>query len=156
MMLLHEDTYLWASSDGRRSLSIAASAELHRPPEGRVVWSAPPEKDACWAPELHFLRGRFLIFFACEIVLRTVSEGCAYFRASALNSLDAGTVVASLAFSPFAMFANGPDMPILRLFRLTRIVKMVGAYNRLVKMRERFLRTHAHAEAPTARPGAAL
>ena len=33
------------------------------------------------------------------------------------------------------MLGQGPDVPLLRLFRLTRIVKMVGAYNRLVKMR---------------------
>ena len=82
----------------------------------------------------------FLIFFGVEICLRLCAEGLSYFRSSALNAVDATTVVASLGFSFVAMFGNGPDLALLRLFRLTRIVKMVGAYNRLVKMRERLLR----------------
>ena len=61
-----------------------------------------------------------------------------------LNTVDALTVVVSLGFSFLAMFGGGPDLPLLRLFRLTRIVKMVGAYNRLVKMRERLLRDVMH------------
>lgn len=80
----------------------------------------------------------FLSLFACETCLRVFVEGRAYFR-SPLNSIDSVTVTSSLVLAIYSM--SSPEIssfPLLRLFRLTRIVKMVGAYNRLVAMRDRW------------------
>ena len=92
-----------------------------------------------WSQIYGLLDLSFLIFFSCEILLHLIADGVGYFRSSTLNSVDASTVLASLAFALFARYGGGPDLPLLRLFRLTRIVKMVGAYNRLMKMRDRIL-----------------
>ena len=81
----------------------------------------------------------FLIFFACEIILRLIAEGFrAYFK-SPLNCIDSCTVSSSLVIAVLStQFDDLSSFGVLRLFRLTRIVKMVGAYNRLITMRDRW------------------
>ena len=81
----------------------------------------------------------FLLFFAFEIMLHLIAEGVRGYLRSPLNSIDAITVCSSLVLAVLSMrYTNLSSFGVLRLFRLTRIVKMVGAYNRLVAMRDRW------------------
>ena len=92
-----------------------------------------------WKRTYELVDVSFLSIFAVEISLRLVGEGArAYFR-SPLNVIDSATVASSLVLAVLSsLFDDLSSFGVLRLFRLTRIVKMVGAYNRLVKMRDRW------------------
>ncbi|QDU37390.1 Extracellular exo-alpha-(1-_5)-L-arabinofuranosidase precursor [Maioricimonas rarisocia] len=63
------DRYLWCLSEGNRGISIHTSDSLTRLGTKHVVWRA-PETGPCsrevWAPELHFLDGRWHVYFAAS------------------------------------------------------------------------------------------
>ena len=57
------------------------------------------------------------------------------------GTLDAITVVASLVFSVLALFVKDLEFgnfPAMRLFRIFRVIKIISAYNRIMKSRERY------------------
>ncbi|TWT80180.1 Non-reducing end beta-L-arabinofuranosidase [Planctomycetes bacterium CA13] len=59
--------YLWCMSDGNRALAIHTSDSLTSLGQKHIVWKAPrrgPYSREIWAPELHFLDGKWLIYFA--------------------------------------------------------------------------------------------
>lgn len=61
--------YLWCFSEGNRAIAIHTSDRLTSLGEKHVVWAAPdtgPYSRQIWAPELHFLDGRFHIYFAAS------------------------------------------------------------------------------------------
>ncbi len=61
--------YLWCFSEGNRAIAIHAGDRLTVPGEKHIVWTAPdegPVSRQVWAPELHFLDGRWHIYFAAS------------------------------------------------------------------------------------------
>lgn len=61
--------YLWCLSDGNRAISIHASEKLTSLGPKHVVWTAPQNgawSREVWAPELHFLDGRWHVYFAAS------------------------------------------------------------------------------------------
>jgi GH43 family beta-xylosidase len=61
--------YLWCFSDANRGIAIHRSDRLTAPGPKRLVWSTPesgPYSRQVWAPELHFLRGKWYIYFAAS------------------------------------------------------------------------------------------
>jgi len=63
------DRYLWCFSDGNRAISIHAGERLSALGEKHTVWKAPAEglvSRQVWAPELHFLDGKWHIYFAAS------------------------------------------------------------------------------------------
>ncbi|MCA9034595.1 MAG: glycoside hydrolase family 43 protein [Planctomycetaceae bacterium] len=61
--------YLWCLSDGNRAIVIHRSVSLTTFGEKHVVWTAPetgPYSREVWAPELHFVEGRWVIYFAAS------------------------------------------------------------------------------------------
>lgn len=66
----HNGRYYWSqSNNSTREIRIWESQSLDEPGEFRAVWKAPsrgPYSRELWAPELHFLDGRFYIFFAAD------------------------------------------------------------------------------------------
>ncbi|MCA8952194.1 MAG: sulfatase-like hydrolase/transferase, partial [Planctomycetes bacterium] len=63
------DRYLWCFSEGNRAIAIHTSDRLTSLGDKHIVWTAPPTgpcSQQVWAPELHFLDGRFHIFFAAS------------------------------------------------------------------------------------------
>jgi arylsulfatase A-like enzyme/GH43 family beta-xylosidase len=78
--------YLWCFSDGNRGIGIHVGESLTSPGRRHVVWRAPAQgllSQQVWAPELHFLDGRWHIYFAASdgnnkthraYVLRSESE----------------------------------------------------------------------------------
>ncbi|MCB9891744.1 MAG: sulfatase-like hydrolase/transferase [Planctomycetes bacterium] len=61
--------YLWCFSEGDRGIAIHASERLTSLGPKQVVWRAPeggPTSRQVWAPELHFLDGRWHIYFAAS------------------------------------------------------------------------------------------
>ena len=66
---LNNDRYLWCFSDGNRAIAIHTSKNLTSLGEKHIVWSVPesgPYSDEVWAPELHFLNGKWVIYFAAS------------------------------------------------------------------------------------------
>ena len=65
----NNDRYLWCFSDGNRGIAIHASDKLTSLGEKHVVWRAPrtgPFSREVWAPELHFLDGKWIVYFAAS------------------------------------------------------------------------------------------
>lgn len=65
----NHDRYLWCFSDGNRGIAIHTSTRLTSLGQKHVVWRAPargPWSREIWAPELHFLDGRWHIYFAAS------------------------------------------------------------------------------------------
>lgn len=63
------ERYLWCLSEGNRAISIQTSKRLTSLGQKHLVWQAPdsgPFSDEIWAPELHFLQGRWIIYFAAS------------------------------------------------------------------------------------------
>ena len=63
------DRYLWCFSDGNRSIAIHTGQNLSSLGRKHTVWTAPktgPYSKEVWAPELHFLRGKYVIYFAAS------------------------------------------------------------------------------------------
>lgn len=61
--------YLWSFSEGNRSIAIYVGEKLASPGTKHVVWTAPSDvawSKEVWAPELHFLDGRWHIYFAAS------------------------------------------------------------------------------------------
>ena len=65
----NSDRYLWCQSEGNRAITIWTSPSLTSLGEKHVVWQAPdqgPYSQQVWAPELHYLDGRWHIYFAAS------------------------------------------------------------------------------------------
>lgn len=65
----HEGSYYWCQSHGNRGVAIWKSDTLTDLGERHVVWTAPemgPHSAEIWAPELHFLDGRWYIYVAAS------------------------------------------------------------------------------------------
>ena len=65
----NQDRYLWCFSEGNRGIAIHASRSLTSLGEKHVIWRAPesgPYSREIWAPELHFLDGRWYVYFAAS------------------------------------------------------------------------------------------
>lgn len=63
------DRYLWCFSEGNRGIAVHTSRCLTSLGQKHVVWRAPdrgPISREVWAPELHFLDGRWHIYFAAS------------------------------------------------------------------------------------------
>ena len=62
--------YYWSqSNNGRGEICLWESDSLDEPGERRPIWRAPrrgPYSRELWAPEIHFLDGRFYVFFAAD------------------------------------------------------------------------------------------
>ena len=61
--------YLWCLSEGNREIAIHTSDRLESMGQKHIVWEAPnegPYSKEVWAPELHFLDGRWYIYFAAS------------------------------------------------------------------------------------------
>jgi GH43 family beta-xylosidase len=61
--------YLWCQSEGNRGVAVYNSASLTSLGRKHVVWRAPdsgPLSREIWAPELHFLDGKWVIYFAAS------------------------------------------------------------------------------------------
>ena len=68
-VIFHEGMYYLVQSDGNITIRAAASLEDLGKATPRVVWVAPPGapySQEVWAPELHLLDGRFVIYFAAD------------------------------------------------------------------------------------------
>jgi len=63
------ERYLWCFSEGNRGITIHSSKNLTSFGDKHIVWSAPksgPFSRQVWAPELHFLQGKYVIYFAAS------------------------------------------------------------------------------------------
>ena len=61
--------YLWCLSEGNRAIAVHTSDRLSSLGQKHIVWRAPesgPSSREVWAPELHFLDGRWVIYFAAS------------------------------------------------------------------------------------------
>jgi len=62
-----DDRYVWCQSEGDRGISLWISDRLNSLGTRHVVWRAPetgPFSKEIWAPEAHFLDGRWHLYFA--------------------------------------------------------------------------------------------
>lgn len=65
----HGDKYVWCFSEGNRGISVWLSDRLNSIGTRNVVWQAPesgPFSKEVWAPEMHFLDGKWFIYFAAD------------------------------------------------------------------------------------------
>lgn len=65
----HGDKYVWCFSEGNRGISVWLSDRLNSIGTRTVVWEAPetgPYSKEVWAPEMHFLDGRWYIYMAAD------------------------------------------------------------------------------------------
>lgn len=65
----HGDQYVWCFSEGNRGISVWLSDRLTSLGTRHVVWQAPeggPYSREVWAPEMHFLDGKWHIYFAAS------------------------------------------------------------------------------------------
>ena len=63
----HQGTYISCQSEGNRAIALYFSEQLTTPGRKRIIWRAPREgmcSAEIWAPELHFLDGRWHVYFA--------------------------------------------------------------------------------------------
>jgi GH43 family beta-xylosidase len=61
--------YLWCMSEGNRAIAIHTSDSVTSMGQKHVVWQAPPSgpvSQQVWAPELHYLDGRWYVYFAAS------------------------------------------------------------------------------------------
>jgi GH43 family beta-xylosidase len=64
----HNGHYYWCHSSANR-IEVSRSDRLDSRGEGQVVWAAPRvgwNRAQVWAPELHFVRGRWYIYYAAS------------------------------------------------------------------------------------------
>ena len=64
-----EARYLWCFSEGNRAIAVHTSDRLTSLGQKHIVWRAPakgPVSREVWAPELHWLDGRWHIYFAAS------------------------------------------------------------------------------------------
>jgi GH43 family beta-xylosidase len=65
----HGDQYVWCFSEGNRGISVWLSDRLTSIGTRHVVWQAPetgPWSKEVWAPEMHFLDGKWYIYLAAD------------------------------------------------------------------------------------------
>ena len=65
----HQPRYLWCMSEGNRGIAIHVSQSVSSMGKKTVVWKAPdsgPYSKEVWAPELHFIGGKWRIYFAAS------------------------------------------------------------------------------------------
>ena len=65
----NQPRYLWCMSEGNRGIAIHESDSVASMGKKTVVWRAPetgPYSREVWAPELHFVQGRWRIYFAAS------------------------------------------------------------------------------------------
>ena len=66
----HNGKYYWSQSNNpTRSIRVWVSDSLEEPGEFKDIWVAPrrgPYSREIWAPEIHFIDGRFYVFFAAD------------------------------------------------------------------------------------------
>lgn len=65
----HCDKYVWCMSEGNRAIAVHVSSRLTAPGPKHIVWTAPesgPVSREVWAPEMHFVAGRWNIYFAAS------------------------------------------------------------------------------------------
>ena len=65
----HQPRYLWCMSEGNRGIAIHVSDSVSSMGTKTVVWRAPdegPYSQEVWAPELHFVGGKWRIYFAAS------------------------------------------------------------------------------------------
>lgn len=65
----HGDAYYWCQTHGNRGVAVWKSDGLTDLGEKHVVWNAPdsgPHSAEIWAPELHFLDGRWYVYVAAS------------------------------------------------------------------------------------------
>ncbi|MGB7344602.1 MAG: sulfatase-like hydrolase/transferase [Pirellulaceae bacterium] len=63
------DRYLWCFSEGNKAIAIHTSDALTSFGTKHIVWETPdsgPWSDEVWAPELHFLDGKWHVYFAAS------------------------------------------------------------------------------------------
>lgn len=63
------DRYLWCFSEGNRAIAVHEGENLTDLGRKHIVWEAPeagPFSQQVWAPELHYLDGRYYIYFAAS------------------------------------------------------------------------------------------
>jgi len=63
------DRYLWCFSDGNHGLALHTGANLSSIGPKHSVWTAPqsgPYSKEVWAPEIHFIGGKYFIYFAAS------------------------------------------------------------------------------------------
>jgi GH43 family beta-xylosidase len=70
-LVRHEGIYYYCESRGQTKLYIRKAAALQdiANDEGRLIWTAPqagPNSNAVWAPEMHFLQGKWYIYYAAD------------------------------------------------------------------------------------------
>jgi uncharacterized sulfatase len=61
--------YLWCFSEGDRAITIYSSKNLSSLGQRHLVWKSPnsgPYSKQVWAPELHFIDGKWYIYFAAS------------------------------------------------------------------------------------------
>ncbi|MBR2006098.1 MAG: family 43 glycosylhydrolase, partial [Thermoguttaceae bacterium] len=62
--------YIWSeSNNAKRQIVLSIGDTPDKPSRPRAVWTAPekgPYSRELWAPEIHFLDGRFYIYFAAD------------------------------------------------------------------------------------------
>ncbi|OUW87375.1 MAG: hypothetical protein CBD74_01775 [Saprospirales bacterium TMED214] len=61
--------YLWCLSEGNRAIAVHTSNQLESMGQKHIIWEAPstgPYSKEVWAPELHFIDGRWYIYFAAS------------------------------------------------------------------------------------------
>ena len=61
--------YLWCLSEGNRAIAVHTSDRITSLGKKHIVWRAPdsgPYSKEIWAPELHFLDGKSVIYFAAS------------------------------------------------------------------------------------------
>lgn len=65
----HQPRYLWCMSEGNQAIAIHVSDSVSSMGKKTVVWEAPadgPYSKEVWAPELHFVEGKWRIYFAAS------------------------------------------------------------------------------------------
>ncbi|QDT04004.1 Extracellular exo-alpha-(1-_5)-L-arabinofuranosidase precursor [Rubripirellula lacrimiformis] len=65
----NQPRYLWCTSHGNQAISIHSSDRLTSLGKPHTVWTAPqlgPVSAQVWAPELHFMDGRWYVYFAAS------------------------------------------------------------------------------------------
>ncbi|TWU08209.1 family 43 glycosylhydrolase [Stieleria varia] len=65
----NHDRYLWCFSEGNRAIAIHTSDRLTSLGEKHIIWRAPDTgmySNEIWAPELHYLNDRWVVYFAAS------------------------------------------------------------------------------------------
>lgn len=103
----HNGKYYTCKSAGR-SIVVTESRFMTRPERTEVVWHAPKEgwnAFNVWAPELHFVRGKWYIYYAAA-----PKHGTPYFRQRA-GSLECNTPLGQYTDKGIMNAGDDPDDP---------------------------------------------